>query len=590
LKQLDLQPMSVWPGSAATPANPSSGRSGWSPRRAVATLGGGLVLVAMILFGGLAYGRWHATVNEAEQLTENLSDLLAEHAGRVFDAGNLVADQAIMLARDREWDEVAQSREAFRHLMRIGGGFEYIAAVWLVDETGMPRLATRSFPAPAVSVADREHFQHQRAADVGPVISRLLQSRVTGETNIVMSRRIESERGEFRGAALIVIDPGYFQAFYRSIKGPYPVAVDLFRSDLAVIIHHPEIAPSEALQLTKWPDRAERLALGESGTIYRARSPVDGKEWLESYERIKGFSFYVGVGIPRAAIFERWLEGTLQQGIFAGAALAGLLLLVAVAITQTGREELARSELETLNQTLEERVRERTSEVERSAEGLRRLLAEKDVLFREVHHRVKNNLQIISSLLNLYSTKFAGDEVQRSFTDCLNQVRAMGLVHELLYRTPNVARIDFDEYLRVLASRFVIFFGRGGQVRLNIRSAPLHFDLDTTIPLALIVTEAITNAFKHAFPGNRSGTINVEVTQAGGTTTLLVSDDGVGLPPDWERLQTRSLGLKLLGVLAEQINARLTYRSDRGTTIELVIDQTGEGARGDIKSLETAGG
>ncbi len=329
--------------------------------------------------------------------------------------------------------------------------------------------------------------------------------------------------------------------------------------------------------------------MASSGTIYRARSPIDGDERLELYERINGFSFYVGVSVPRSAIFARWLEGTLQQGIFAGAALAGLLLLVAVAITRTRREELARSELETLNRTLEERVRERTSEVERSAEGLRRLLAEKDVLFREVHHRVKNNLQIISSLLNLYSTKFTGDEVQRSFTDCLNQVRAMGLVHELLYRSPNVARIDFDEYLRVLASRFVIFYGRGGQVRLNIRAAPLHFDLDTTIPLALIVTEAITNAFKHAFPGNRSGTIDVEVTQAGGATTLRVSDDGVGLPPDWERLQTRSLGLKLLGVLAEQINAKLTYRSDRGTTIELVLDGAREGAKS-IEALEMAGG
>ncbi len=238
---------------------------GWSPRRAVAVLGGGLVLVAVALFGGLAYGRWHATVNEAQQLTENLSELLAEHAGRVFDASNLVADQAIVLARDRDWNEVGQSREAFRHLLRIKGGFEYIAAVWLADEAGMPRLTTRSFPALPVSVADREHFQLQRVADAGPVISRLLQSRVTGETNIVMSRRIESERGDFRGVALVVIDPGYFQAFYRSIKGPYPIAVDLFRSDLAVIIHYPEIATAEALQLTKWPDRAGRLTLGEFG-------------------------------------------------------------------------------------------------------------------------------------------------------------------------------------------------------------------------------------------------------------------------------------------------------------------------------------
>ncbi|HEX2114523.1 MAG TPA: histidine kinase dimerization/phosphoacceptor domain -containing protein, partial [Alphaproteobacteria bacterium] len=279
-----------------------------------------------------------------------------------------------------------------------------------------------------------------------------------------------------------------------------------------------------------------------------------------------------GVAVPRAAIFDRRLSGTLQQGVLGSLALTVLLSLVALALSRVRREEAMRQELETLNLTLEERVHERTAEVERSAEGLRKLLAEKDVLFREVHHRVKNNLQIISSLLNLYANKFAGADVQRGFTDCLNQVRAMGLVHELLYRSPNIAQIDFDEYLRVLSSRFVISFGRGPQVHLNVRSAPLHFDLDTTIPLALIVTEAITNAFKHAFPNGRAGTINVEGIQSGGVTTIRIADDGVGLPAGWEDLQARSLGLKLMRVLAEQIDARLSYASNNGTQIELVLE------------------
>ena len=379
----------------------------WSPRAVVGLLGGGLVLVALLLFGALAYVRWQATVAEAEQITANLSDLLAEHAGRVFDASDVVAHQAMGLTQDRSWSEVAQSREAFQQLLRLKEGFAYIAAVSLADEGGTIQLTTRAFPAPPVSAADQEHFQVQRNADAGAFISQLLQSRAANEMNIVMSRRIETVRGDFRGVALVVIDPGYFLSFYQTIRTAYPISIDLFRSDLAVVVHHPELASDQAMSLTKWPDRAGRVTLGESGTFYYASSPVERGERLESYERIKGFSFYVGVSIPRAAIFQRWVEGTLQQGIFAGAALAGLLLLVAVAITRTRSEEVARAELEALNQTLEERVRDRTSEVEQSAEGLRRLLVEKDVLFREVHHRVKNNLQIISSLLNLYSSKFA---------------------------------------------------------------------------------------------------------------------------------------------------------------------------------------
>jgi two-component sensor histidine kinase len=546
----------------------------WSPRRAIAALGGGLVLIATILFGGLAYGRWNATLAEAEQITGNLADLLAEHAGRVFDASNLIADQAIMLAGDRSWDEVASSSEMYDHLRRLTNVSNYISAVWLVDEQGRPRLSSRSFPAPANSVADSEHFKIQQQTNAGPFISQLLPGRAAEENNIVLSRRIEDDNRRFRGAALVVIDPVYFLSFYSSIKVSYPITIDLFRPELAVVIHHPGVPDAEAMSVRKWPDRDPKAALGESGTIYRAHSAFDETERLEAYQRIKGFPLYVSVGVARSAIFGRWLTETLQQGLLAGLALAALLLLVGMALSRTRREEVMREELKTLNLTLEERVHERTAEVERSAEGLRKLLAEKDVLFREVHHRVKNNLQIISSLLNLYANKFTGADVQRSFTDCLSQVRAMGLVHELLYRSPNVAQIDFDEYLRVLASRFVISFGRGPQVSLNVRSAPLHFDLDTTIPLALIVTEAITNAFKHAFPGERAGTISVEGSQSDGLTRIRIADNGVGLPSGWEELQAHSLGLKLMRVLAEQIDARLSISSNGGTAIELTLGQT----------------
>ena len=558
-------------GNSPLIARAAGGVQSRSPGRVILALGGGLVLIALLLFIGLAYGRWHGTIREAEQLTSNLADLLAEHAGRVFDASNLVADQAITLAGNRSWDEIGQSRELYEHLRRLTGVSGYISAVWLVDENGAPRLSTRSFPTPTMSIAEREHFKVQQQANVGPFVSQLLRSRVANESNIVLSRRIEDEAYLFRGVALVVIDPNYFLSFYNSIKVGYPVTIDIFRPDLHVVIHHPTLPEAEALSLRKWPDRDPSAALGDSGVIYHAHAVGDSTERLEAYQRIKGFPLYVSVGVPRSAMFHHWLTGTLQQGLLGGLALGGLLLLVGMAWSRTRREEAMRQELERLNSTLEERVYERTAEVERSAEGLRQLLAEKDVLFREVHHRVKNNLQIISSLLNLYANKFTGAEVQRSFTDCLNQVRAMGLVHELLYRSPNVAEIDFDEYLRVLASRFVISFGRGGQINLNVRSAPLHFDLDTTIPLALIVTEAITNAFKHAFPDGRIGTISVEGVQAENQTIIRVADDGVGLPAGWEELQARSLGLKLMRVLAEQVDARLSFKSNGGTVIELVL-------------------
>lgn len=543
----------------------------WSPRRLIAVLGGVLVLLAITLFASLAYNRWHDTLAEAEQLATNFADLLSEHAGRVFDASNLVASQAIFLAHGRDWRDVERSESIFRELTRLAERFDYISAVWLVDADGNARASSRDFPLPPVSVADREHFQRQRTEDVGPFVSTLLRSQIADETNIVLSRRIDDERGAFRGAALVVIDPTYFLSFYRAIRIVYPVTIDVFRSDLAVVIHFPEIAADQALAMRKWPDRQRNVALGEAGVIYRAPSGRPDGERLEAYQRVREFPLYVSVGIDRAAIVARWRGETVQQAAFAAAALGAVLLLVGIALWRARREELARQEIETLAESLERRVRERTAEVERSAEGLKTLLGEKDVLLREVHHRVKNNLQIISSLLSLYARRFDNPEVQRGFTDCLNQVRAMGLVHELLFRSANLAEIDFDEYLRVLADQLVTFFGRGQQVRVMVEAAPLRFDLDRTIPLALIVTEAITNAFKHAFPGGRRGTISVRAAKSEDTVRVTVADDGIGLPGGPEKFREGSLGMKLLHVLADQLDGRLEYSGGPGTTVVLTL-------------------
>lgn len=555
-------------------AQPEALRRGWSPRRIIALLGGGLIVIAIILFGALSHVRWRATVNEAEQLAANLADMLAEHAGRVFDAANLVAMQAIQTAQGQSWDEIQQSETSHLRLRRLTDTFDYISAVWLVDEAGVARLTTRAFPAPPISVGEHAFFRNQRAGEAGPFISTLMRSPVVDATNIVMSRRIETPDGKFHGVALVVIDPNYFLTFYRSIRVGYPISIDLFRSDWAVIIHHPQLPPDQATGLRKWPEGIAASAVGDAGTIERAVSPIDAVEWLETYQRIYDFPVYVSVGIDRRAIFARWLEGTRLQGIFSGLALAALLLLVAVAIWRSRLEEVARGELEAMTTTLEQRVRERTVEVERTAAGLRTLLAEKDVLLREVHHRVKNNLQIISSLLNLYANKFANTEVQRGFNDCLGQVRAMGLVHELVYRSHNIAQIDFGEYLNLLGGRLATFFAREPQVRLEIRSVPLHVDLDTAIPLALLVTEAVTNAFKYAFPGDRAGTIQVDVARTAERATVCIADDGIGLPADWEALQMRSLGLKLMRVLAEQIDATFELSTDAGTTVRVILDMS----------------
>lgn len=538
-------------------------RSPKTARFVIAGIGGVLLLVWVVLFGAFSYSEWKDRIADAEKLTVNMSDVLSEHAGRVLDAADLIATH-VARSTPADWNDDAAWRHAFSMVEPLAGTFSYISAVWIFDAAGRARLSNREAFAPPDRI-EVDALQRQDGAVPGPFVGRLRGEMPGTQPPLVLSRRIEAPSGTLRGLVAVVIDEGYLHAFYRSLQPEYPVAIDLFDVDRRIVLHFPELPSTEAAHRTKWPERPSDMPLGESGILYRVAG-TDGLR-LESYERVSHFPLYVGVSTSWDVIFRRWLEETLRDALVALAALAGLLLLVAIAMSRAKREEDARSELEALAGTLEQRVGERTEELERSAARLQALLAEKDVLFREVHHRVKNNLQIISSLLNLYAAKFRDPDVQRSFTDCVNQVRAMGLVHELLYRSPNVARVDFGEYLGVLANRLSAYFGAGSQVRIEIRAVPLHFDLDTTTPLALIAAEAITNAFKHAFPDGRLGMIAVHVESDAGGMRMTIRDDGVGMPPGIDAQNGGALGFRLMRVLAEQLDGSLEIRGDHGTAV-----------------------
>jgi two-component sensor histidine kinase len=186
----------------------------------------------------------------------------------------------------------------------------------------------------------------------------------------------------------------------------------------------------------------------------------------------------------------------------------------------------------------------------------RKAASEREVLLREIYHRVKNNLQIIQSLLQLGSRNL-NPEQREPFEGAIRRIGAMARVHTLLYKSPDLASIDFKEYLEDLVRETADGFGadmRGVTTRLNAEN--MRIPLDTAVPLAFITVEILTNAFKHAFQGRRSGQIAVMARQDGGTGILTIEDDGVGLPPE-QQGSKRSLGLTLVRKLVEQIGGEL---------------------------------
>ncbi len=209
------------------------------------------------------------------------------------------------------------------------------------------------------------------------------------------------------------------------------------------------------------------------------------------------------------------------------------------------------------------------TERHRAQEKLEKALAEKTILLNELHHRVKNNLQVIASLLNLQASHAGDPRLQAVLHESQSRVKAMALTHQLLYERKDYSRIDLGEYLERLVQLLIGSFRAGNQrVALRCRHPPepVYLDLERAIPCGLVVNELVTNAFKHAFPDGRSGKIAIELdTGEGEEIILAVADDGVGLPAGFDLDAVKSLGLQLVPLLVDQLGGRLAVEGDGGT-------------------------
>ncbi|NJD87047.1 MAG: PAS domain S-box protein [Betaproteobacteria bacterium] len=195
-------------------------------------------------------------------------------------------------------------------------------------------------------------------------------------------------------------------------------------------------------------------------------------------------------------------------------------------------------------------------------EGIRRSLEEKDLLLAEIHHRVKNNLQVIHSLLDLQAIRSEDPAVRGILLDSQNRVRSMSLIHQTLYQSKDFARVDFDHFLHALAPGLSDSLSGGDRrVALEVRPSGIALPLATAIPCGLIVNELVSNAFKHGFPDGRAGRVTVGLLHAGpGRALLEVANDGVPIDPAVDLASSRSLGMTLVTLLAQQLHARLEVR------------------------------
>jgi two-component sensor histidine kinase len=210
---------------------------------------------------------------------------------------------------------------------------------------------------------------------------------------------------------------------------------------------------------------------------------------------------------------------------------------------------------------------------QRAEEQIKASLQEKEVLLKEIHHRVKNNLQIISSLFNLQSKYINDPSALQMFIDSQNRVKSMALIHEILFRSRDITRIDFAEYIKTISVQIFRLYGAySKKIDLEVQVNDIMLDVDAAIPCGLIVTELISNSLKHAFIDGREGLININFfTSDSGMLTLIVRDNGIGLPSCIDLQNADSLGMKLVGALVNQLSGKIDVDNTFGTTFMITF-------------------
>jgi two-component sensor histidine kinase len=209
-------------------------------------------------------------------------------------------------------------------------------------------------------------------------------------------------------------------------------------------------------------------------------------------------------------------------------------------------------------------------------ESLRTSLAEKEVLLKEVHHRVKNNLAAIMGLLDLQGQSIVDEPARAAMAELSNRIRSMSLIHEQLYQSEDFSRIDFQDYLESLVNHLHLSYQRSGNIHVSVAAKGVKMALDNAVPCGLLITELVTNAFKYAFPASLpcSGAGGCEIAVSakcyGATYTLIVADNGVGLPAGLDWTNTKTMGLLLVKMLGEhQLQGRIEVDCTNGTTFRL---------------------
>ncbi|MBB4067202.1 histidine kinase dimerization/phosphoacceptor domain -containing protein [Gellertiella hungarica] len=405
-------------------------------------------------------------------------------------------------------------------------GFQY--AVY--DETGMLRLS--SIPrAPVINIADRSYFQKVQTTEQS-VISPQLVERVSKEQVFIIARRIKRD-GAFHGAATIAIPVHKLVEFWSSMGLGEFSSIGVLGDDGWLVARYPPVPNS--IQLKTLPLFDAPLKWQPNGFYHSEISPVDHKARIVGFWRLSKWPLIAVAGIERTETLDIFWK-TLRQEIVFGLPMIALLLIEAVSIAALLRAYVSRNR------------------------DLEKALERNNFLFREIHHRVKNNLQAVSALVRLQPLP---DQARK---EMVHRISAMIAVHEQIYQSDQFDRLEAAPYLTRVVTEIAKAYNRDVDVRFDLE--PIHVDRDQALPIGLIVNEVVSNAFKYAFTEGQTGILDVRLRQESGHAVLTIVDDGPGFDPEGA---AKGMGSKLIAGFVAQLGGRYSFERDGGTVFTMTI-------------------
>ncbi|MBI2254640.1 MAG: hypothetical protein HYU58_08485 [Proteobacteria bacterium] len=433
-----------------------------------------------------------------------------------------------------------------------------------------------------INVSDRLWFQNV-IANKSDTISGYLLSPALKEPIVSYGAPIFDVDGVFKGVVSLAIRLNWLSAIGQEPGLPSIAEVTLLDHDGRVLVS----STGTEKETTRLPDMDHIGQITKGGLRQFEAVGGDGKRRIFAVNALGNDSLFVVLGIPRADIIGPLLNDLLMQiGILCLVSVAGMMAAIfgARLLVTKWTEKLAKAadsmalgRLDTMSELrgapieiwqLGEDLKSMANRLEHREVDLRESLTQKQLMLREIHHRVKNNLQIVTSLLNLYARLPRSGAFREAFADLQIRINALALVHRHLYESEDLKEIDLAPFMKNLCS--LLQDGSGvpaRRVAVQMDIPDLRMSGDRAVPLALLTTEIVTNSFKHAFPGGQTGIIDIRLAiAADGTATLSIADNGIGPATDAHLSPAATMGTTLIAAFAKQLGGKMNVVGPPGTT------------------------